>query len=107
MLKPSACIARWPWYRRHRRLLGRMLGGGAQRTVQTETSARRAPGGNMSFLRIARGLVAVASAGRAILSLAFRDFAPLGQALPGGTPGRDIWLYGSALLLLVASSLCF
>jgi uncharacterized membrane protein YphA (DoxX/SURF4 family) len=61
----------------------------------------------MRFLRIARGLVAVASAGLAILGLAYRDFAPLGQALPAGMPGRDIWLFGSALLLLVAGALCF
>jgi uncharacterized membrane protein YphA (DoxX/SURF4 family) len=61
----------------------------------------------MHFLRIARGLLAVASAGLAMLSLAYKDFAPLGQALPAGIPGRDIWLYGSALLLLFASALCF
>ena len=62
----------------------------------------------MRIVGLARGLVAVASASLAILSLTYVDSAPLGQALPAGIPGREIWLYGSALLLLGASAgLCF
>src|SRR3569833_836903 len=58
----------------------------------------------MRIVGIARGLVAVASASLAILSLTYVDSAPLGQALPAGIPEREIWLYGSASLLLAASA---
>jgi uncharacterized membrane protein len=62
----------------------------------------------MRIVGLVRGLVAVASASLAVLSLTYVDSAPLGQALPAGIPGREIWLYGSALLLLGASAgLCF
>jgi uncharacterized membrane protein YphA (DoxX/SURF4 family) len=53
-------------------------------------------------------LFAVAAAGLAILSLAYRDFAPMWQALPASFPGRGIWVYACALLVLAASAgLCF
>ena len=62
----------------------------------------------MRIVGLVRGLVAVASASLAVLSLTYVDSAPLGQALPAGIPGREIWLYGSALLLLGTSAgLCF
>ena len=62
----------------------------------------------MRIVGLVPGLVAVASASLAVLSLTYVDSAPLGQALPAGIPGREIWLYGSALLLLGASAgLCF
>ncbi len=62
----------------------------------------------MRIVGLVRGLVAVASASLAVLSLTYVDSAPLGQALPAGIPGREIWLFGSALLLLGASAgLCF
>ena len=58
----------------------------------------------MRIVGLARGFVAVASASLAILSLTYVDSAPLGQALPAGIPEREIWLYGSASLLLAASA---
>ena len=62
----------------------------------------------MRIVGLARGLVAVATPSLAILSLTYGDSAPLGQVLPAGIPGREIWLYGSAFLLLAASAgLCF
>jgi uncharacterized membrane protein len=62
----------------------------------------------MRNVGLAQGLVAVASASLAILSLTYSDSAPLGQALPAGMPGREIGLHGSAFLLLAASAgLCF
>jgi hypothetical protein len=42
------------------------------------------------------------------LSITYRDFAPMWQSIPAGIPGRETCLFGSALLLLVASiGLCF
>jgi uncharacterized membrane protein len=62
----------------------------------------------MRTVGIERGLFAIAIASVAILALAFGDFAPMGQSLPDWIPWRLTWIYGSALLLLVASAgLCF
>jgi uncharacterized membrane protein YphA (DoxX/SURF4 family) len=62
----------------------------------------------MRIIGLARGLVALAVASLAVLSLTYADSAPLGQVLPAGIPGREIWLHGSAFLLLAASAgLCF
>jgi uncharacterized membrane protein YphA (DoxX/SURF4 family) len=55
-----------------------------------------------------RGLFAIASASLAIYSLTYADFAPAGQSLPAWLPWRQLWVYGSALLVLAASAgLCF
>lgn len=62
----------------------------------------------MRIVEFARGSLAVAAASLAVLTFIYGDLAPLGQSLPAWIPGRDIWLYGSALLLLVAGAgLCF
>jgi len=58
-------------------------------------------------LRLARSLVAVASAALGFLGLAYSEFAPLGQVISAGTAARQVWLIGSACLLLLASALCF
>jgi uncharacterized membrane protein len=57
---------------------------------------------------LGRGLLAIAAASLAILSLAYGDFAPSGRSLPGWIPWRDTWVHLSALLLLAASAgVCF
>jgi uncharacterized membrane protein YphA (DoxX/SURF4 family) len=62
----------------------------------------------MGIVGLGRGLFAIASAGLAILSLIYRDLAPLDQWLPAGTPWQDTWVYGPVILLLAASvGLCF
>lgn len=55
-----------------------------------------------------RALFAIAVAGLAILSLVYHDFAPTWQPLPAWIPWREMWGYGSGLLLLAAGAgLCF
>jgi hypothetical protein len=62
----------------------------------------------MRWVGVSRGLIAVAAASLAILSLTYGDAAPLGRALPDWIPGREIWVYGSAGFLLAASAgICF
>lgn len=62
----------------------------------------------MRIVGFGRGLFAVAAAGLAVLSLAYRDFAPMWQSVPFWIPGRDTWVYACGLLLLAASAgLCF
>jgi uncharacterized membrane protein len=57
--------------------------------------------------RLSRVFFAIAAASLALLSLAYGDFAPSGN-LPGWIPWREMWVYSSALLVLVASvGLCF
>lgn len=57
---------------------------------------------------LGQGLFAIASAGLAIWSLAYGDFAWGAPSLLSGLPGRTAWVYGSALILLAASAaLCF
>jgi uncharacterized membrane protein YphA (DoxX/SURF4 family) len=54
------------------------------------------------------GLLAIATASIAILILTYSDVAPMWQPIPASIPGREIWLYGSAVVLLAASAgLCF
>ncbi len=50
------------------------------------------------------GLLAIAAAGLAILSVAYRDFAPIWHPLPAWIPGRETWVYACALLVLAASA---
>jgi uncharacterized membrane protein len=60
------------------------------------------------MVRFSRGSFAIASAGLAVLSLAYGDFAPGGQTLPASVPWRGMWIHGFAILVLAASvGLCF
>lgn len=62
----------------------------------------------MGIAGFARGLFVIALASVGILSLSYGDFVPRGQPFPTWIPGRETWLYGSALLVLAASAgLCF
>ncbi len=62
----------------------------------------------MRIVGLSQGLFAIALASVAILSLSYGDFVPIGQFFPAWIPWRQTWLYGSALLVLVASAgLCF
>lgn len=62
----------------------------------------------MRMVGFSQGLFAVAFASLGILSLSYGNFVPLGQPFPGWMPGREAWIYGSALLVLAASAgLCF
>ncbi len=62
----------------------------------------------MRIVGFAQYMFAIASAGLALLSLAYGDFAPGGQSLPAWIPWRATWVHGSALLVLAASAaLCF
>src|SRR2546427_12038927 len=62
----------------------------------------------MRIVGLGPGLFAIAGAGLAILSLIFRDFAPIWQPLPAWIPWRETWVYGCGLLVLAASvGLCF
>jgi uncharacterized membrane protein YphA (DoxX/SURF4 family) len=57
---------------------------------------------------LSRGLLAIALASVAILSLSYGDFVPIGQSVAAWMPWRQIWVYGCALLVLAASAgLCF
>lgn len=56
----------------------------------------------MRTVGLGRDSFAVASASLAIWSLVYAHFA--WQALPGWIPGREAWVYGSALVLLAAST---
>ena len=57
---------------------------------------------------LGRGFFAIAAASLAIFSLAYGEFGPSAQSLPGWIPWRQTWVYLSALLLLAASAgLCF
>jgi uncharacterized membrane protein YphA (DoxX/SURF4 family) len=58
----------------------------------------------MRILGLGHGLFAIAAAGLAILRLTYGDVAPF----PAWIPGQEIWIYGSAVVLLAASAgLCF
>lgn len=62
----------------------------------------------MRTVGLCRGLFAVAFAGLAIMSLVYRDFAPMWHAVPVWIPLREVWIYEFALFLLAASiGLCF
>ncbi|HTC52606.1 MAG TPA: hypothetical protein VK700_11785 [Steroidobacteraceae bacterium] len=53
---------------------------------------------------IGRALFAIASASIAILTLSYGDFVPMGQGFPTWIHGREIWVYGSAILILATSA---
>ena len=57
----------------------------------------------MQVIRIAPNLLALASAGVAVVTVACGDFALLGHSLPAWLPWRVAWVYGCALAVLVAS----
>lgn len=59
----------------------------------------------MPAVGLGRSAFAVASACLAIWNLAYAHFA--WQGLPGWIPGREAWVYGSALVLLAASGALF
>jgi len=62
----------------------------------------------MRIVGLSRGLFAIALASAAILSLSHGDFAAIVQAFPAWIAWQQIWIYGSALLVLAASAgLCF
>jgi uncharacterized membrane protein YphA (DoxX/SURF4 family) len=62
----------------------------------------------MRIIGLGHGLLAIAAATLAILNITYGDFAPMWQSIPAWIPGREIWLYGSAVALLAASAgLCF
>ncbi|HEV2702357.1 MAG TPA: hypothetical protein VGV09_12035 [Steroidobacteraceae bacterium] len=61
----------------------------------------------MQTVTPARAIFAFATASVAALSLSYGDFVPRGQPYPAWLPGREVWIYGSALLLLaVSGGLC-
>jgi len=60
----------------------------------------------MRIVRLGQGLLAIASAAVAIWCFTYGRFAV--QSLPAWMPLRELWVYGSALVLLAASAgLCF
>src|ERR1700691_4712139 len=62
----------------------------------------------MRIIGISRGLFAVASASLAILCLTYGSDSLIGQSVPALMPWREVWVYGWALIVLVASAgLCF
>jgi uncharacterized membrane protein len=55
-----------------------------------------------------RVLFAIALASVAILILSYGDFVAMGQSFPAWIPGREVGIYGTAILMLVAAGgLCF
>ncbi len=58
----------------------------------------------MRIVGLGHGLFAIAGAGLAVLSLTYRDFAPIWRPLPAWIPWRETWVYGSGLLVLGASA---
>jgi uncharacterized membrane protein YphA (DoxX/SURF4 family) len=62
----------------------------------------------MQVLRIAPGLLALVSAGVAVVTVTCGDSALLGHTLPAWLPWRVVWVYGFAALVLIASGgICF
>jgi uncharacterized membrane protein len=62
----------------------------------------------MRIVGLTQGLFAIAFASVAILSLSYGNFVPVGQPFPAWIPGREAWIYVSALFTLAASAgLCF
>ena len=58
----------------------------------------------MSTPGVCRALLAVAAASTAVLALSYADAGVIAHAVPEALIGRSTWIYGSALLLLVASA---
>lgn len=58
----------------------------------------------MRTLGLNQAVFAVAAASLGILVLAYGDFAPGGESLPAWVPLRAFWIYGAALVLLLASA---
>ncbi len=62
----------------------------------------------MQVIRIAPILLALTSAGVAVVTVTCGDFALLGQTLPAWLSWRVIWIYGFGAAVLIASGgLCF
>jgi uncharacterized membrane protein YphA (DoxX/SURF4 family) len=62
----------------------------------------------MRIIGPGHALFAICAASIAIVSIAYGDFAPMWRSIPAWIPARDIWLHGSAVVLLAASAgLCF
>lgn len=49
-------------------------------------------------------LFGTAAAGLAILSLVYGNFSPIWEPFPASLPWREVWVYGSGGILLVASA---
>jgi uncharacterized membrane protein YphA (DoxX/SURF4 family) len=83
----------------------------AGQLLHLESIAQHSFPGDNVFMRIegfAHALFAIALTSAAILSLSYGDFVPIGQPFPAWIPGRELWVHGSAILLLVAAiGLCF
>jgi uncharacterized membrane protein YphA (DoxX/SURF4 family) len=58
----------------------------------------------MRITRLGHGLFAMAAACIAILSLTYSDFAPMWHSVPAWVAGREIWVCGTAIALLIASA---
>ena len=62
----------------------------------------------MRIVGLGHALFALAGIGLAIWSISYGEFAPIWQPLPAWIPWRETWIYGFALLALVASAgICF
>jgi uncharacterized membrane protein YphA (DoxX/SURF4 family) len=49
-------------------------------------------------------LFGIAVAGLAVLSLVYGNFSPIWEPFPASLPWRELWVYGSAAILLAASA---
>ena len=58
----------------------------------------------MRIVELGRSLFALAAVGLAVLSLTYRDFAPMWHSVPSWIPARDAWVYGAGVLLLAAGA---
>jgi hypothetical protein len=73
--------------------------------VQSQRLPAAAPTvSDMRIVEFARYSLGVAAASLAVLTLTYGELAPLGQVLPARFPGRDVWVYGPALVLLIAGA---
>jgi uncharacterized membrane protein YphA (DoxX/SURF4 family) len=59
---------------------------------------------NMRISGFGHALFGTAAAGLAILSLVYGNFSPIGEPFPASLPGREVWVYGSGGILLLAST---
>jgi len=58
----------------------------------------------MRTVILGRGLLAIAGASLALMSLVYGDFAPAWKSWPGWIPGGAVWIDGFALLVLAAAA---